>query len=282
MTKKILAAALTSVMTLVLFASCGSNEKKLELKTAEPNFGDDFYVVGFRKGENALCSKIESAIKTLVENGKAKDISEKWFGKNIVVFDKDAGDEADQDGTYKSWEDIKAKGEIVVGLDDTFAPMGFRNESNELVGFDVDMANAVGEILGVKMSLTPIDWKAKETALKEKRVDCLWNGLSRTPEREDEMTLSANYLNNRLVIMGNDADKIKTLEDLKNYKIGIQQASSALEVLQKNPVYETVKNNVTEYKTYDEVINDMKTGRIDVMIVDEVLGNYKASKLAEK
>ena len=129
------------------------------------------------------------------------------------------------------------------------------------------MANAVGEILGVKMSLTPIDWKAKETALKEKRVECLWNGLSRTTEREDEMTLSANYLNNRLVIMGNDADKIKTLEDLKNYKIGIQQASSALEVLQKNPVYETVKNNVTEYKTYDEVINDMKTGRIDVMIV---------------
>lgn len=59
------------------------------------------------------------------------------------------------------WEYIQDKGELIVGLDDTFAPMGFRDESNNLVGFDVDMANAVGEILGVTITFQPIDWDSK-------------------------------------------------------------------------------------------------------------------------
>ena len=61
--------------------------------------------------------------------------------------------------------DIQAKGELVIGLDDTFAPMGFRDESGNLVGFDIDLATAVCEELGVKATFQPIDWDAKEMEL---------------------------------------------------------------------------------------------------------------------
>ena len=71
---------------------------------------------------------------------------------------------------------------IVVGIDDTFAPMGFRDEEGNIVGFDIDLANAVGEKLGVTMEFKVIDWDAKEIELKAGTVDCLWNGLSVTPE----------------------------------------------------------------------------------------------------
>ena len=90
---------------------------------------------------------------------------------------------------------------IVVGIDDAFAPMGFRDEEGNIVGFDIDLANAVGEKLGVTMEFKVIDWDAKEIELKAGTVDCLWNGLSVTPERMEAMAFSNKYLNNKIVLM---------------------------------------------------------------------------------
>ena len=179
------------------------------------------------------------------------------------------------------WDYVKDKGELIVGLDDTFAPMGFRDDKDDLVGFDIDLANAVGEILDVKIKFQPISWDAKEMELSSKRIDCIWNGMSATPERKENMALTNSYLNNKIVIMGKDAKKITSLEDLKGKKIGTQAKSAALEALEGSEIYKDIKSNVTEMPTYDEVILDMKAGRIDVMIVDEVLGQYKNKSLSD-
>ncbi len=178
-----------------------------------------------------------------------------------------------------SLDDIKAKGELVIGLDDTFAPMGFRDESGNLVGFDIDLATAVCEVLGVKPVFQPIDWDAKELELSTGKIDCIWNGMSITPEREQSMSLSNAYLNNKIIIMTNKGVTIASKEDLANYNLGTQADSSALEVVKGDPIYDSIKDKLTEYKTYDQVIMDMQAGRIDAMIVDEVLGQYKNTQL---
>ena len=72
---------------------------------------------------------------------------------------------------------------IIIGLDDNFPPMGFRNEKNELVGFDISMATEAARRLGVEAEFKPIDWSAKEAELNGKRVDALWNGLTITDSR---------------------------------------------------------------------------------------------------
>ena len=92
------------------------------------------------------------------------------------------GDAQDVDSDLTGWAYIEDKGELVIGLDDTFAPMGFRDEAGELVGFDIDLAGAVAEELGVAVKFQPIDWDAKEMELSSKRIDCIWNGMSATPE----------------------------------------------------------------------------------------------------
>ena len=89
------------------------------------------------------------------------------------------------------------KDTIVVGLDDTFAPMGFRDEQGELIGFDIDLATAVAEEMGMNVEFKPIDWNAKEMELKAGTIDCVWNGMSITPERQEKMALSNKYLNNK-------------------------------------------------------------------------------------
>ena len=174
---------------------------------------------------------------------------------------------------------LATPGKLVVGLDDTFAPMGFRDAANNLVGFDIDLARAVGEEMGLEIVFQPVEWSAKEMELAAKNVDCLWNGMSRTAEREFSMTLSQDYLNNRLVIMSNPGVKIEKLEDLANYQIGTQAASSSLEMVKKSSVYPLITDKLHEYATYDECILDMQAGRIDAMIVDEVLGQYKNNNL---
>ena len=63
---------------------------------------------------------------------------------------------------------------LYTGLDDSFPPMGFRDDDN-IVGFDVDLAKAVCEKLGVELVLQPIKWTAKEQELNTKNIDCIWN-----------------------------------------------------------------------------------------------------------
>lgn len=191
------------------------------------------------------------------------------------------GDPQKTDGNaLTGWDYIEDKGELIVGLDDTFAPMGFRDESGELVGFDIDLAKAVGEELGVKIKFNPIDWNAKEMELASKRIDCIWNGMSATPERQKKMALTNKYLDNSIIILAkDDTVKVESAKDLANYKVATQVDSSALESMKANPDYSVFEKNVTEYKTYDEAILDMKAGRIDCIVVDQVLGEYKNSKM---
>ena len=172
-------------------------------------------------------------------------------------------------------EYVKEKGTLVVGLDDTFAPMGFRDNDDNLVGFDIDLAKAVAKKMGLKIKFQPIDWAAKEGELKAKNIDCVWNGMSATTDRQKSMSLSNKYLKNRILIMSLDPNvKVNSAEDLKNIKIGTQADSAALEAIKKSDNYKEFKDNVSEYKTYDEAILDMKAGRIKAVAIDEVYAIY--------
>ena len=173
------------------------------------------------------------------------------------------------------WAYIEEKGTLTVGLDDTFAPMGFRDENNEIVGYDIDLATAVCEELGIGVEFQPIEWDAKEAELKAKNIDCIWNGMSATPERQESMSLSNKYMNNRIILMSEDSSiNVKDVSELKDLQIGTQADSAALEAIQANENYEEFAENIHEYPTYDEAILDMKAGRIDVIAIDEVFGNY--------
>ncbi len=177
-----------------------------------------------------------------------------------------------------SWSYIEGNGKIVVGLDDTFAPMGFRTEDGKLVGFDIDLANAVGETLGVAVEFKPIVWDAKEMELEGKKIDLIWNGMSKTPERVEGMNLSAPYLNNSIVIMTLADSAVKSKADLAGKNIGIQVDSAALEVVKADAMYGDIVDGIAEYESYDEAVMDLDTGRLDAVIIDKVAGKYKASK----
>ncbi len=174
-----------------------------------------------------------------------------------------------------SWNYIKKRGKLIIGLDDTFAPMGFRDKNNKLVGFDIDLAKQIGKELGVKVEFKPIDWDAKEAELKSKKIDCIWNGLSATEDRQKSMSLSHKYMKNRILIMSMDKNvKIKNAKQLEKIKLGTQAGSSALEAIEKDKNYDEFKDNVKTYDDYNAALLDMKAGRIDAVAIDEVYAIY--------
>ena len=116
---------------------------------------------------------------------------------------------------------------IVVGLDDNFPPMGFRDEKNELVGFDIDMAREAAKRMGMEVDFKPIDWSAKEAELSAKRVDVLWNGLTITEERKKNIAFTAPYMENHQIVVVAATSPIKAKADLAGKVVGAQDGSSA-------------------------------------------------------
>ncbi|ENO86143.1 amino acid ABC transporter substrate-binding protein [Thauera linaloolentis] len=170
-----------------------------------------------------------------------------------------------------------APAKIVIGLDDNFPPMGFRNEKNELVGFDIDLAREATKRLGVEVEFKPIDWSAKEAELNGKRVDALWNGLTITEERRQNIAFTTPYMENHQIIVVPAGSAIKAKADLAGKVIGIQDGSSAIGAVEKDPVSTSFK----ELKRFGDNVTalmDLTTGRLDAVVLDEVVGRYYTAK----
>ena len=124
---------------------------------------------------------------------------------------------------------------IVAGMDDTFAPMGFRDDSGKIVGFDIDMANAISKEIGVPIEFKPIDWASKETELNSGRIDCIWNGFTMTPERQKKLAFTKPYMDNLQEFVVLKDTPYQSMADLKGKKITIQEASTAETALNRDP-----------------------------------------------
>lgn len=170
---------------------------------------------------------------------------------------------------------------FVIGLDDNFPPMGFRDEKNEIVGFDVDMAREAAKRIGFEVEFKPIDWSAKEAELKSKRVDALWNGLTILEQRKENIAFTDPYMSNKQIIVVKADSGIKVKADLAGKIVGAQDASSAVTAIEKET---ELSNQFKEFKKFADNITalmDLEAGRLDVVVVDEVVGRYYVSKKPE-
>jgi len=128
-----------------------------------------------------------------------------------------------------SLQSVVDAGVLKVGVEATFAPLTFKDEEGNIVGYEIDLMNAVAEKLGVKIELVEIAWADIETVLADGTVDCVWSGLAITPERAEVMTLSDAYLANTTSLMV--AEGVASLEDLADKAVAIQAGSSMEELL---------------------------------------------------
>ena len=182
-------------------------------------------------------------------------------------------------GEDTSLEEIKAKGELVLGLDASFPPMGFTNEENEIVGYDIDLAKEVCKRMGVELKIQPINWDAKQQELDTKNIDCIWNGFSSNAERQEAMTLSVPYMENHQVLVVPVDSSIETKEDLAGKVVELQKGSTAADALEE-PENKEFKDSLKEAILIADNVKammDLGTG-CDAVLMDKVVADYYLAK----
>ena len=176
------------------------------------------------------------------------------------------------------------KDELVIGLDDTFVPMGFKDESGELCGFDVELAKAVGEKLNKKIKFQAIDWSMKETEVSGGNIDLIWNGYSINDERKEKVEFSKAYLNNTQIIVTLADSNINSKVDLKGKKVGAQNQSTAVDAVEaeKNVMDTFDGGKLVTFEDNNQALMDLEAGRLDAIVVDEILARYYIKQRGEE
>lgn len=166
---------------------------------------------------------------------------------------------------------------LIVGLDDSFVPMGFQTPGGRLSGFDIDLAQAAGKVMKRKIVFQTIDWSMKETELRNGTIDLIWNGYTKTPERQKKVAFSQTYLQNRQVMVVPRSLKITRLKQLQNKTVGVQSASTGyFDVMQEPKVLKDfIKDQrPVQYDNIQQGMLDLQSGRIQGFLIDGVFARY--------
>ncbi len=161
---------------------------------------------------------------------------------------------------------VEKAGKLVVGIT-SFAPMDFKDDSGEWVGFDADLAKAFAKELGVEVEFREIEWDNKVLELDSYKVDVIWNGMTLTDEVTAAMDCSNAYCNNQQVIIvpKDKADAFATPDSIKNVTVAVEKGSAGqTEATAKGAKVKEVVDQAT-------ALAEVKSGNADAAVIDSLM-----------
>ena len=187
------------------------------------------------------------------------------------LFDFLGGNDASNNATAND------ENTFIVGFDAEFPPYGYKDDSGNYVGFDLDLAKEVCERNNWTFKAQPIDWDAKDAELDSGSIDCIWNGFT-INGRENDYTWSDAYIDNKQVIVVKSDSGINSLDDLKGKTVETQKDSSALAALQgDNKTLADTFATLTEVADYNTAFMDLESGACDAVAIDIGVAQYQVS-----
>ncbi|MCR5415910.1 MAG: transporter substrate-binding domain-containing protein [Pseudobutyrivibrio sp.] len=158
---------------------------------------------------------------------------------------------------------IQDKGTLIVGITD-FAPMDYKDDNGDWIGFDADMAAKVAESLGVDVEFVEIDWDNKILELQNKSIDVVWNGMTLTPEVMNAMECTNPYCNNAQVVVlkSEVADQYPDVESLADLSVAVESGSAGEAAATENNL------NAVALKSQSDAVMEVAAGTSDACIID--------------
>lgn len=183
-------------------------------------------------------------------------------GTSVATDPSDATEVVDSDAAY-----IENKGSLVIGMT-LFAPMDYFDDNGELIGFEAEFGKAVCEKLGLNAEFVEINWDSKEMELNAKNIDCIWNGMTITPERAENMSISIPYMTNKQVVVTKAENAEKYAASLAGATIVAEAGSAGEELATTNDFFADA--NFIPVDSMAKALMDVAAGTSDVAIVDYV------------
>ena len=176
-------------------------------------------------------------------------------------------------------EAIKQKGKLVVATSPDYAPFEFQSlvdGKNQVVGADIDMAQAIADELGVKLEVSSMSFDNVLTSLQTGKADLAIAGISATEERKEVFDFSIPYYENKIsfLIRKSDLEKYKDLESLASANIAAQKGT-----VPESMVKEQLPNaQLTSLTNMGEAVNELQSGKVDAVHMDEPVALSYAGK----
>ena len=174
-------------------------------------------------------------------------------------------------GELTDWNYIEKKGTLVVGITYNM-PMNYNDESGQLTGFETDFTTEVCKRLGVEPKFQLIEWSKKEMELKSKTIDLIWNGLTVTEERKQEMLFTTSYLRNKqvTVVKAENASKYPDTKSMAGITIAFEGGSAGEDIVKDDANLKDCK--IVNCEAQVNALMEVKAGTADACIVDYTLG----------
>ena len=176
-----------------------------------------------------------------------------------------SSDKSDKSSKTDS-EKIIESGKLVVGITD-FAPMDYKDDNGNWIGFDADLANMVAEKLGIKAEFVEIDWDNKFLELQTGSIDCIWNGMTITDEVKNNSSVTNAYaMNQQIVVTKSElAGKLKTVDDLEDLSFAVENGSAGQSAAEDNGL------NATAVTAQSDALLEVASGSSDACIIDSTM-----------
>ncbi|MEJ8727902.1 transporter substrate-binding domain-containing protein [Flintibacter sp. P01028] len=209
-------------------------------------------------------------------NNGAQDQSSQ-SGSNASASDGSSGsqqgDNSSVDAADSDWAKIESNGTMKIGIT-YFEPMNYFDDNGELTGFETEFATAVCEKLGVTPEFVEINWDSKIMELQAQTIDCIWNGMTITPELQEALTISDPYIKNYqvVVIRSDNADVYTSTADLVGKTVEAEAGSAGEAAIIGEGADESLKQAeyISAAKQTDTLL-EVKTGAADAAVLDFVL-----------
>lgn len=163
-------------------------------------------------------------------------------------------------------EKVKKAGKLVVLTSSGFAPFEYLGSNNEVVGVDMDIAQAIADEIGVKLEIVDMDFDGIVMAIKNGKGDLGAAGMTADDERRQSVDFSINYVDAAQVIIVPEGSEIKTAADLEGKNVGVQMGTTG-------DIYVTDNAGAKEvfrYKTGPDAGAELANGKIDAVVIDEM------------
>ena len=268
--RKMIAAALAVGMAAMTVTGCSSSKSE-SMETT--------------KSTTEATKDTEKATEKVTEKATEAASTEEKTSKSEKETEEKTEAKTDVDGESTESESTSDQKTFTVGFDAEFPPYGYRDESGEYVGFDLDLAAEVCDRQGWELVKQPIDWDSKDMELSTGAIDCIWNGFTMN-SREDDYTWSDPYIDNSQVFVVAADSGIENKSDLAGKVVAVQKDSSALAALNDEENKDNIAlrdsfSQLIEYADYNTAFMDLEQGAVEAVAIDIGVAQYQIDKREE-
>lgn len=168
-----------------------------------------------------------------------------------------------------SLAEVLVRSKIIVGVNAYNPPICFYNNKDEITGFDIDVFEEIADIMNIEVEFRSIVPTEVNELINTGAIDCIASGFSYSDERNKNYELSQAYLRNAVVILTLRSKNIKTIEDIKGKKIGVQKGSFGADLIKNNPDMMTKIHSLNDsYENIPQMLGDLKNLGLDACVGD--------------